>query len=124
MRVLDPGHTYELATLDGGGPQIKRFVKRIGQKYPGNVGPGYGGTILQEQWRADIDRLRYVNGQFPCAETEAAIGLIEGAILLLEIRAKRTKHKILTALTVGEVVNGQCCAQCGHVKCTEHGDAT
>jgi len=63
MKVLDPGHKYELAVLDGDLPVILTYTKRIGDKYPGNEPPAYSGTTLQEEWRAQIDRLRYLNNQ-------------------------------------------------------------
>lgn len=56
MKVIDPGHVYDLRSLDG--EQLNRlvFVKREGPSYPGNVGH-YPGTTMQEVLRALIDRL-------------------------------------------------------------------
>ncbi len=122
MQTLDPGHYYGLATLDGkqGNQFLLRFVKRIGEGYPGNEAPGYEGTTLQEVMRALIDRARYVNQQIPCAETEAAIGLLEGALLLFEVRAKRVKGKMFDTPLLSDVIDGIICPTCGHVKCDEH----
>lgn len=119
MRVLDPGHCYELAALDGDNRQTLQFVKRKGDHYPGNVGEARSGTTLQEQWRADLERLRYVNGQIPCAETQAVIHLIETAILLLEIRAKRVKGKTLELPNLAGIDQLPACPKCGHVLCQE-----
>lgn len=119
MRVLDPGHRYELARLDGEGVEILQFVKRIGQRYPGNVGVPTPGTTSQEVLRALLDRARYVNRQIPCVETEAAIGLLQTAITLFEIRAKRVKGKHLNAETLHEVECGEICPVCSHVFCRE-----
>lgn len=129
MRVLDPGHRFELDCLDGDGrPVILQFAKRIGDHYPGNQPPSIPGTTSQEVWRVALELLRstvsrggYVNGQIACAETEAAGRLIEAAILLLEIRAKRVKSKTLDAASVSGVVEGETCPVCGHVSCTEEG---
>lgn len=47
MRVLDPGHLYALDSLDKSEDdksQLLRFVKRIGDKFPGNIAPPYAGT--------------------------------------------------------------------------------
>lgn len=123
MRVLDQGHLYELAELDGG--EINsfsslRFVKRVGDRFPGNVSPAYAGTTMQEVLRALIDRAEYVNRQIPCAETEASIALMEAALLLMEIRAKRVKGKNLDVATVDSVVHAATCPHCQHVLCTEH----
>ena len=120
MRTLDPGHKYELLQLDGDGVEVDAYVKRIGDGYPGNQPPPYPGTIIQERLRGIVDRLGYVYGQIPCAETEAARHLIESAIVLLEIRAKRVKGKTLEAESVAHVVQAPVCQKCGHVFCSEH----
>lgn len=122
MRILDPGHSYALRVLDGlpGQEAYRQFVKRIGERYPGNQPPAHPGTIMQEELRAIIDRAEYVNPQTPCAETEAAIGLLKGALLLFEIRAKRVKREWLEAATLDEIILGECCVICGHVKCEGH----
>ena len=120
MKTLDPGHKYELLQLDGDGVEVDTYVKRCGDHYPGNKPPAYAGTIIQERLRGIADRLEYVNGQIPCAETEAARHLIESAIVLLEIRAKRVNGKILNANSVAHVVQAPVCQMCGHVFCAEH----
>lgn len=70
MKCIDPGHLYDLDCLDVGlrservgHAERLRFVKRIGDKFPGNRMPGYSGTTTQEVIRALIDRTKYVNGQ-------------------------------------------------------------
>lgn len=51
MRVLEPGHVYELSTLDGDGkPEVLRFVNR-------EAGAEHPGTQTQEVLRAEIDAL-------------------------------------------------------------------
>lgn len=51
MKVLDPGHVYGLANLDLPEEGVLRrrhigltFVKRVGDKYPGNTPPAHFGT--------------------------------------------------------------------------------
>jgi hypothetical protein len=115
MRVLDAGHYYELASLDGNsGVQRIQFVKREGLKFPGNVGHNPG-TTSQEVLRVLIDRGFYVNHQIPCWQTRAVIYLGGLMIWLLEHRAaKRHKRKPpgFYAATFGEA-----CVECGHVGC-------
>lgn len=121
MKVLDPGHRYALAGLDGPGPEAElQFVKRIGPGYPGNEGPPFPGTTIQEVVRALIDRCRYLNRHIPCVETEAAIGNLLTVLVLLEIRAKRVKGKHLEAMTFDQIEAGPICLQCAHVLCTEN----
>jgi hypothetical protein len=66
MKILDHGHSYELANLDDPDhevpPVLLYFVKREGDGYPGNVGH-HAGTNMQEVMRALIDRLLYLDKQ-------------------------------------------------------------
>jgi hypothetical protein len=50
MRVIEPGHIYELNVLDGDTPMILRFVNR-------EPGTEHDGTQTQEVLRAEIDAL-------------------------------------------------------------------
>lgn len=121
MRVLDPGHSYELDVLDEIS-SIKHpllFVKRMGENYPGNESVNPGVTI-QEVLRACIDRLYYVNNQIRCPESEAAIYNLRMAIYNLEIRAKRVKKKTLNITTIKEIETITTCITCGHIMCTEN----
>jgi len=49
MKVIEPGHIYQLTVLDGGEDTIIRFVNREISKHPG--------TQTQEILRAQIDSL-------------------------------------------------------------------
>ena len=118
MRVLDPGHRFVLAHLDGRGETILQFVKRQGPGYPGNEGTSEG-TTIQEVLRALISRAEYVNGQIPCAETESAIDHMRAAVLALEQRAARRHGRPAEALTANAAVAGPTCRVCGHVGCDE-----
>lgn len=120
MRVLDPGHSYELRNLDefnSSSPvSYLVFVKREGLNYPGNEG-SYSGTTLQEVLRACTDRLRYVNHQLPDKNTKKALGLLRLAILCLERRAAKRHHRNGAHLTLDEAEFGRCCSKCNHVGC-------
>lgn len=93
MKVIDPGHMYELHQLDFSDYSVwdrrqitLQFVKREGSKYPGNVGH-YPGTTIQDVLRCCIDRLMYVNEQdFHMANLFAMVDL-KSAIYNLEVRA-------------------------------------
>lgn len=121
MRVLDPGHRYELNILDGINENTHplQFVKRLGEHYPGNITTSPGVTI-QEVLRACIDRLYYVNNQIRCPESEAAIYNLRMAIYNLEVRAKRVKKKTLNITTIKEIETISTCITCGHIMCTEN----
>jgi hypothetical protein len=115
MQVLDPGHEYLLDSLDGAQENRLVFVKREGEKYPGNVG-SHPGTTMQEVLRALIDRAKYVNNQIPCVETKSVIAYMEHIIWLLEMRASHN-HGIWEHFSNQEAAYGQTCKQCGHIKC-------
>ena len=92
------------------------FVKREGDKYPGNVG-SYSGTTMQEVLRALIERAKYVYRQAPCDETGRCILMWERSILLLEQRAARRHGRELT-VDFQDVIDGiDKCERCGHVGC-------
>ena len=120
MRVIDPGHTYQLDGLDDGAPQTIRFVKRCHPpaKYPGNVGC-YPGTTIQEVLRVLIDRAQYVGRQLPCEETDRAIEAMREAIRLLEERAARRHGRTLWPAPTRPELEPTCHA-CGHIRCEEH----
>ena len=116
MNVIDPGHLYELDILDStAGKHRLRFVKRSGDKYPGNIG-SYPGTTLQEVLRACHDRLQYVNNQIPCQATIDASQHIARAIFLLEVRAAKRHNRVMD-FDMTTVLNGPFCPKCGHVGC-------
>lgn len=120
MRVIDPGHRYELYKLDV--PEWRQdktaslvFVKREGDKYPGNVGI-HPGVTTQEVLRACADRLIYVNAQIPDANTMRALACVYYAIHALEVRAALRAGRP-NQMTIATAVNGATCLKCGHVGC-------
>lgn len=120
MKVVDPGHIYQLACLDGG-PRLThtlRFVKRKGPKYPGNHN-AYSGTTMQEVLRACIDRTRYVNHQQPCKENEWVIDSLRRAIQYLERRAARVHGRTLR-VPAKRIEDYPTCPVCLHIQCKEH----
>lgn len=118
MKILDPGHSFELDSYDGDAVQRLDFVKREGSGYPENIGRRPG-TTMQEVIRAILNRANYVNKQTPCLETEGVIQCQQQSILLLETRAKRVKGKFLTVPSIEELLEYSTCKTCGHVCCTE-----
>jgi hypothetical protein len=119
VKIIDPGHEYTLDSLDGEQENRLVFVKREGEKYPGNVG-AHPGTTCQEVLRALIDRLKYVNGQIASHETQLAICDLENAIYRLEKRAalRHGRSAKFEDIPFKTIVLGWCkCSQCGHVGC-------
>ncbi len=131
MKVLDPGHHYSLDWLDGNPKTVYDgydlssqneliFVKREGDKYPGNVGH-HPGTTMQEVLRALIDRANYVCNQNPCDETEEAIIYMTEALIAFEMRAARIHGREFLESTpenLQRLISGEGkCEKCGHVGC-------
>lgn len=96
-----------------------RFVMREGVSFPFNKG-AHEGTTVQEVLRVLIDRTKYLLAQIPCMETEAALGALEAALALYEIRAARRHERILDLMTVQELSCLPVCPNCGHIKCVIH----
>ena len=114
MRVEDLGHRYSLDVYDGelGSSATLRFVKRQGEKYPGNL-TSYAGTNSQEVLRALVDRAIYVSNQRPCWQTRLSIYLMMSVIWLYEHRAARQHARKPPGFF--EALYGQTCTACGHV---------
>lgn len=119
MKVIDRGHIYELASLDGGAPQTLVFVKRFDPKdpsrFPGNFN-AHPGTTLQNVIRALLERMRYLQGQIWCVENFIGIPLLRIVLWLLEFRAGRRHGKFYVhRLKFSEVA--PMCQNCGHTDC-------
>lgn len=123
VRVIDPGHRYALAHLDGDAEEILTFVKREGHGYPGNEGH-YPGTNIQEVLRALINRLEYLDNQIPHWRNRDALIHLRSAFEDMEFRAAQRHGRILFQTIEDEPMHLRpFCARCGHVGCQEsHGD--
>lgn len=132
MKVLEPGHAYQLDVLDkavGAGNDRGivglRFVKRIGPGYPGNEAPPHSGTNCQEVVRALIDRVKYLDGQQPAPENPRIINHLREVLWLFERRAARRHGRKLMKQPKGAgpipIEAWPTCRECGH--CHEAGEA-
>jgi hypothetical protein len=91
MKVLVEAHTYELENFekkDGKG-QILQFIHK--EPVGDNLVTVSDGTTNEEVIEAVIDRLKFLNGKFPCKENAMAITNLEQAVMWLE---KRTKDRL------------------------------
>ena len=116
MKILDPGHTYEVDSYDDGENQNITFLKREGSNYPGNVG-SYPGTNNQELLRVLIDRCNYIYNQIPCIETAIIIRLLRSALYLHESRAAIRHNRDIVLTTDNAIELEQHCLECGHIQC-------
>ena len=116
MKVIDPGHFYELDGFDGGRQLVLRFMKRIGDGYPHNVGPPYPGTNCQEVIRALIDRVKYLHMQIPHPQNVVILDSLRGALTAFEERAAERHGREL--LFSNPIEDEPSCQVCGHIRCT------
>jgi hypothetical protein len=134
MKVLDPGHVYDLDWLDGEPARDLRgvastqpdfrldenrliFVKREGSGYPGNVGH-HPGTNMQEVLRALIDRVKYLDQQVPHYVNELIIEHLRMSLFYLEDRAAERHHREPTFdIDTPNIEELPVCVRCGHIGC-------
>jgi len=92
MKVTTTGLKYELASLEGGTPQTLQFIEKVpaseGSKELVTVNDG---TTNEEVLAVLIDRLKYLNGKFPCTENALVITKLEESLMWLN---KRTADRI------------------------------
>lgn len=121
MKVVDPGHEFLLDCLDApsGFKVHLPFVKRVGERYPGNA-TAHAGPTSQEVLRALISRAKYVNQQTPCNETRVSVWLMRAVIWLYERRAKRIKGYRMPLRLIRTIELLPTCRTCGHVGCSTH----
>lgn len=118
IEILDKGHYYRLPSLDGNGTQPLFFVKRVGEKFPGNTN-AYSGTTMQFVIRALLERMRYLQNQVWSAENVVIIFLLQTVIWLLEFRAAR-RHNRSYWHSLDFAEKSEACKECGHTDCNQH----
>lgn len=116
MRVIDPGHSYELDVYDSdhtSKPVSLRFMKREGAGYPRNVGTN-SGTNCQEVLRVLINRVKYLDNQVPAPENLIILNSLRAALIAFETRAARRHNN--RPLRMGFLPeNERHCPVCGHM---------
>ena len=121
--VIDPGHKYELLTLDSGGTlfQFLTFVKRYDPsdptRFPGNYN-AYPGTTLQSVIRCLIERISYLQNQIWAPENVFIRFFLMSCLWLLEFRAAR-RHGRSYFKSLKFASEAPMCNKCGHTVC-EH----
>jgi hypothetical protein len=90
MKIIDPGHIYELKQLGDDKIQTITFIKRSGGAI--QYEKEWPGLQTQEVLRAVIDRTIYLDNVLPCKETKEAIKHLRAALYWYEARALRRKR--------------------------------
>ena len=91
MRIVTPGHCYELANFDTpAGCQVLQFIHKEKVGTSDQLATVSDGTTNEEVLAVLIDRLGFLNQKFPCRENALAITKLEEALLWLN---KRTANR-------------------------------
>jgi hypothetical protein len=98
MKVLTPGHRYELSNFDNKetkGQEIQFIEKTNIGEHSISLITVNDGTTNEEVIEVLIDRIQYLNDKFPCRENSLAITLLEEALKWLNRRTEdRVKRNV------------------------------
>jgi hypothetical protein len=89
MKILTPGHKYELASFEGTNPQVIQFIEK---RHP-EMKTINDGTTNEEVLAVLIDRLRSMGEKLPCRENSIAITKCEEALMWLNKRTAERKAR-------------------------------
>lgn len=93
MLIIDPGHRYELESVDEGGSQMLQFIQK--EERDGELVTIENGTTTEDVLAALIDRTKFLDEKVPSAENKVAIEHLEAALRALEARtADRTEREV------------------------------
>jgi hypothetical protein len=114
VRVVEPGHVYELEEVDVRGPKYTQklyFVRRRDERGE-LLSQSSPGILTQELLRVAIDRTLYLYAEAPCDEDTKILEHLRAALALYESRAaRRTIEKL------SKVEAARPCGKCGHILC-------
>lgn len=113
MRVVEPGHIYEVANADGDDEQRIVFVRRRdsdAERLPDDQ--GHEGILSQELLRVLINRTLYLNDEDPCTEDVEIVHKLRDCLKAYESRAAR---RSIEKLSMPERTDG--CDICHHLLC-------
>jgi hypothetical protein len=96
MRVVTPGHRYELGHFENtSGAQTLQFIEKTPatgpDAKPGELVTVNDGTTNEEVLRVLIDRMGSLQAKFPCRENAIVVTKLEESLMWLE---KRTRDRL------------------------------
>lgn len=93
MKIIKPGHVYDLQHLESSGAERLTFICRSSKaiQHPEE----HAGTNTQEVLRALIDRTKYLDGIIDAIENDDTVYHLRMALLGYEGRAYRRKQEKL-----------------------------
>lgn len=115
MKVIEPGHVYELSSLDGELHQLLTFVNREDFPHPG--------TQTQDVIRCLIDRTQHCNRCLPWDGNDQIIHHLRMALVFHEARAliRKTEKKYIEPEVVATAEDGHfLLSHRGNVECRQN----
>jgi len=94
MKVTTIGHKYELDSFEGSPPQPLQFIEKRESPVAGEgLETVNDGTTNEEVLEVLIDRVKYLNGKFPCRENAIVITKLEESLMWLNKRTADRKTR-------------------------------
>lgn len=94
MKVLTPGHKYELASFEGGPPQTLQFIeKQPVEEKSEELCTVNDGTTNEQVLAVVIDRMKYLQDRVPCDKNKLVITRLHQALEALESRTQERKAR-------------------------------
>ena len=95
MKILTPGHKYELANFEQVGQpgQTLQFIEKAPVGAAGQLTTVHDGTTNEEVLRVLIDRMQSLQSKFPCRENAIVITKLEESLMWLEKRTADRKAR-------------------------------
>ena len=91
MKVIVPGHRYELENLDGSPPQQVQFIQKELVAEECALRTVADGTTNEELLKVLIDRMQCLQAKAPCRENSIVLTNLEESLMWLE---KRTADRV------------------------------
>lgn len=98
MKVLRPGHQYELYNFEADLSELNQRIQFI-EKEPveggaqGQMRTVRDGTTNEEVLKVLIDRIQSLNAKFPCRENSIVLTKLEESLMWLEKRTADRKAR-------------------------------
>lgn len=91
MKILKPGHLYELDSMEGTNPQKIQFIEKKVMQGTGNFYTVNDGTTNEEVLEMLIDRTKSLGEKLPSRENSLALTKLEEALLWFN---RRTQNRM------------------------------
>lgn len=112
MRVIEPGHIYEIFNVDGDGEQRITFVRRRDSDGEITSQDRHPGILGQELLRVLINRTLFLSEEDPCVEDVEIVNKLRECLQRYESRATR---RTIEKFSMPE--RSDACPICHHLLC-------